>query len=350
MIEYAQITQSYEAIFVKLSDIQNSLQNRTAEGAQLPKTNLGDRFRELALLDDCFYQDLEMGGRYVDAYRDVSSRPLRISLHTHEFYELILFQSCPPMEYLVGAERFQVRPGDLLVIPPEVSHCPLLPEDLPQPYIRDVIWFRPDFLRDTACAFNLPPQALTPELLLLRTSGTRWEYLSSIVRLCVAEAERQANCAEVALVGATWTLLAHLSRARSEDQRAARFLQEPELVDRILAYLDTHLSEKITLEDVARQHFVSKSTVVQHFSKKVGLSFYRYVTLRRLLTAKSLIHQGFSLEEAAAQSGFSDYSAFFRAFKKEFHISPKQYLSHLTSASHPIHSPPGQPVPSADSP
>ena len=47
------------------------------------------------------------------------------------------------MEYLVGAERFQVQPGDLLVIPPEVSHCPLLPEDLPQPYIRDVIWFRP---------------------------------------------------------------------------------------------------------------------------------------------------------------------------------------------------------------
>lgn len=55
------------------------------------------------------------------------------------------------------------------------------------------------------------------------------------------------------------------------------------------------------------------------------VSFYRYVTQRRLIAAKSLILQNLPMEDVAVQSGFSDYSSFYRAFKQEFGISPRQY-------------------------
>ena len=57
----------------------------------------------------------------------------------------------------------------------------------------------------------------------------------------------------------------------------------------------------------------------------MGVSVYRYITQRRLIAAKSLIGQKLPLEEISQQVGFSDYSTFYRAFKQEFGISPRQF-------------------------
>ena len=39
----------------------------------------------------------------------------------------------------------------------------------------------------------------------------------------------------------------------------------------------------------------------------------------------------------AAQSGFGDYSAFYRAFRKDYGISPRQYRALREPAQHPQH-------------
>ena len=51
---------------------------------------------------------------------------------------------------------------------------------------------------------------------------------------------------------------------------------------------------------------------------------------RRLIDAKTRIENGQRLEEVAAQTGFSDYSGFYRAFRNEYGISPRQYrVNHM---------------------
>ena len=98
--------------------------------------------------------------------------------------------------------------------------------------------------------------------------------------------------------------------------------QEAEMDSR---YVDTHLAEKITLEDIARKFLVSQSTISQTFRQKMGISFYRYVTQRRLIAAKTEILAGCQLESLYETMGFSDYSTFYRAFRREYGISPSQY-------------------------
>jgi AraC-like DNA-binding protein len=89
--------------------------------------------------------------------------------------------------------------------------------------------------------------------------------------------------------------------------------------------VESHLAERITLENTARRFWVSQSTITQTFRERMGVSFYRCVIQRRLIAAKSLIEQGVQLEDVGRQVGFTDYSTFYRAFKKEFGISPRQY-------------------------
>ena len=57
----------------------------------------------------------------------------------------------------------------------------------------------------------------------------------------------------------------------------------------------------------------------------MDVSFYRYVTQRRVIAAKVLILNGEPLESIGEQVGFVDYSTFYRAFRQAFSISPMQF-------------------------
>ena len=79
------------------------------------------------------------------------------------------------------------------------------------------------------------------------------------------------------------------------------------------------------MADTAQRFYVSESKIGQTFREQMGVSFHRCVTQRRLIAAKNLIAEGVGLEQLCEQVGFSDYSTFYRAFKQEFGISPRQY-------------------------
>ena len=271
------------------------------------------------------YQELEMESQYVDTHRDSSYSNALVTLHSHSFFEILCCRNTCGAEYMVGSNRYRLQKGDIILIPPGVSHRPLLPKNMIEPYTRDVLWLSPEFLHVLKNYFPQDDLHQITETHLLRTAGTQWEFLTEKFRQGVAEAERQDIGWEVSVVANTMQLMVQLRRAVMDRTAGLMKAEQPELLDRVMAYIEAHLAEKITLSDVARQFFVSESTVSQLFRKKMGVSFYRCVTQRRLIAAKSLILEGVILELVAAQTGFSDYSSFYRAFKGEFGISPRQF-------------------------
>ena len=281
-----------------------------------------------------FYQDQEMTCRYAETHQDVSFSDSRINLHSHDFYEFLFCHSASDVEYLVGAERYRLQKGDVVLIPPGVSHRPLLPEHMAEPYRRDVLWIHPDLIDQLELLVSPQERMNAQESRLLRTAGTRWEFLGELFRHGVREFEGQEPGWEEIVLGNTLQILVYLRRAVRDRTAAPLKAEKPELLDQVLAYIEEHLSEKITLEDIAKHFWVSQSTISQTFRNKLGVSFYRCVTQRRLIAAKNLIIEGTPLESVGRKVGFSDYSSFYRAFKQEFGISPRQYRKMQDTAEH----------------
>ena len=285
---------------------------------------LHERMRQLGLDPEVLYQELEMTSPLVDTHRDISWSNAHMQLHSHTFYELLYCCNDCGAEYLVGERRYRLRQGDVIIVPPGISHRPLLPEKMETPYERYVLWFSSAFLEQY---IRIAPESAGREIRagLLRTGGTGRESIGRAFLTGVLESERRLDGWETAVVGNTISLLTQISRAA--DDRSARALEaeEPELLDRILAHVEEHYREELSIGAVAERFYVSPSTVSHLCKQKLGTSFHRLVTQRRLIGAKSLIDRGVPLEEAGRQVGFRDHSGFYRAFRQEYGISPRQY-------------------------
>ena len=144
-------------------------------------------------------------------------------------------------------------------------------------------------------------------------------------RAGVQESYNHAPGWQAAVCGNTLQLLVQTARARAGEHALRPQAERQELLDALLVYIENHLQDRITLADTARRFLVSESSVNQLFRKRMKVSFYRFVTQRRLIAAKVLLQDGLPAEQISAQVGFGDYSSFYRAFKREYGISPAEY-------------------------
>lgn len=306
----------------ELRKLANSLPDPHSPEAQ---SQLQTLIQTLGLDLNALYQELEMTSRFVDTHRDTSFSNAQVQLHSHTFFELLYCSSSGGTEYLVGSERYRLQRGDIIFVPPGISHRPLLPEHMEEPYSRYVLWLSQNFIENYAQLFPYPFSDKQAHVGMLRTAGTKWEHLGDLFRSGVQEAERQIDGWEAAVVGNTMILLTQIKRAT--DERSVRVMkaENPELIDQITALIEGKYATHFTIGDLSKQLYVSNSTISHLFKQKMGVSFYRYVTQRRLIAAKPLIEKGTPLEDVCLQVGFADYSGFYRAFKQEYGISPRQY-------------------------
>ena len=281
--------------------------------------------RELGMDPGSFYQELEMTSPYVDTHQDMSYANAQLSLHSHAFWELLYCRSSDRVEYLIGSDRYLLQRGDVVMVPPGVSHRPILPDRMEEPYVRDVLWISSEFVGTLARLFPDESSVYRDHNTPIRTAGTRWEGIGKLFRSSVQEAEKAAPGWELAVMGNTMLILSQLKRAYIERSAGVLKTEKRELLDELTAYIETNYQKALSLGDLARRFYVSESTISHLFKKRMGVSLYRYVTQRRLIAAKNRILEEVPLEAVAEQVGFVDYSSFYRAFKGEFGISPRHF-------------------------
>jgi AraC family transcriptional regulator len=95
---------------------------------------------------------------------------------------------------------------------------------------------------------------------------------------------------------------------------------------RVLAYIEEHLAEEITVGDLANVACLSVFHFTRAFAATMGVPPHRYVSRRRLESAKAMIATGrASLGEIALDCQFSSQSSFTRAFRRATGMTPAEY-------------------------
>ncbi|WP_439401128.1 AraC family transcriptional regulator [Bradyrhizobium sp. DASA03068] len=93
---------------------------------------------------------------------------------------------------------------------------------------------------------------------------------------------------------------------------------------RALWYIESHLAEPLTLDEIAAISGVSRFHIVRAFAAAVGLPVMRYVRARRLTEAARCLAKGApDILSLALEADYGSHEAFTRAFRDQFGTTPE---------------------------
>jgi AraC family transcriptional regulator len=95
---------------------------------------------------------------------------------------------------------------------------------------------------------------------------------------------------------------------------------------RVRGYIDEHIGERISLDELARQAGVSRFHFARQFRLSTGESPMAYLRRMRIERSKSILQtREATIAEVAAGLGFSDQSHFTRTFGRLVGVSPRSF-------------------------
>ena len=101
---------------------------------------------------------------------------------------------------------------------------------------------------------------------------------------------------------------------------------ESDMVSRVILYLQDHLTEPISVQQLADMVYVSKSYLSRLFKQKTGVSLMDYLNSLRMESAKAmLVASNLNTEEIAYQTGYHSTKFFYRAFRAYTGMSTREY-------------------------
>lgn len=243
--------------------------------------------------------------------------------HFHEFDKVVLFLS-GKVDYIVENQTYALQPWTVLLVKHHMIHKALI--DTNEPYERIILYLdRRYFDRvfpDGQIMECFKLSAQRGNQLLKPTEEQR-----KLLQMLIASYEKAQNTnefgAQVMRDTIIMQMLVVIGRMSSARETTAMPTYDPKIQE-TLSYINENLDKELNVDTLAEHVFLSKYHFMRLFKAQMGSTVHAYIRQKRLLCAARLIREGMSANHAAAKSGFSDYSAFHRAFKESFGVSPGQ--------------------------
>ena len=274
-------------------------------------------------------QYMELPNYEIFYYNDINIDT--IEQHYHPNYELYFFLE-GNVEYKIMDNTYHLQQGDFLIIPPETVHGPQ-EIDRNKPYCRFVLWVSEEFINflnsfiddlEFGIKFSIDNDIYKYHLDYVSYNDIFGNFLD-----LWQEYNENNMFKNTTIINCIITILLKINRIIYENSNMSSKTPKKELYTLVFEYINRNITSDLTLESIANHFFVSKYHVAHIFKDNLGISLHQYVIKKRLNSCRRAIASGEPITSVAEKFGFADYTSFFRAFKKEYGISPKDYQKNM---------------------
>jgi len=259
-------------------------------------------------------------------YQKKSNRVFsELQCHFHRVYEIYYFIS-GDCEILVDSVRYKLTPHSLMLIAPNILHGIQVNSDAD--YVRTCLYLRGDELIPERkylleSVMHKHTRNLGRDVYYENTEAYHLDELFLNLKKLEGKPKEIQDMLEPIY---TEALLAQIFLLCNELRPSTENYGVPSKINEVADYINAHLTENLSLDEIADNFFISKNYLNQSFKKNTGSTVMEFVRLKRVLLAKSLMLKGASAIDAAMQVGFADYSSFYRAYVKYMYNGPREDL------------------------
>ena len=257
--------------------------------------------------------------------------------NSHTYYEFYFLIS-GSVTYVIDGQEYNPKSGDVILICPGQEHEVFIHNTQGQSYERYVLWLSLPFLERLSSEktnllipfknslFQSPHLSVMPDMKVMLNTILERLFASSVSQEYGADLMNNYYIVE---------LLVHIAKIKlfQKDYYFEKYMLQLKggnlLLANVLSYIDEHIYETIHVEDITSQFFVSRSHLNKVFSENMGIPLHQFIVRKKLFLAKQDLMNGVPMGEICCKYEFGNYSSFYRAFKLEFGISPREMQKKL---------------------
>lgn len=247
-------------------------------------------------------------------------------MHAHEMMEIFCFIS-GDAQFLVEGNAYKLHAGDIMIMRPAETHMMQIKADVP--YERVAIHFSQGYIEKLCPGSSERLRAFFDrkigEANLYSPNDFRSEHIKSCL-ISMAENCPLLNDPERYLFVNLLSVLEEIDIAfetKGLQNMSSETLRAEELSRKLVEYINRNLYKELSVKKLSETFFISTAQLNRIFKRSTGSSVWEYILVKRLLEARRRIKSGEPSSKVCYLCGFGDYSAFYRAYRSKFGISPK---------------------------
>ena len=257
------------------------------------------------------------GEAIIDHMRMHVKRSSTNRIHNHPYAELVIVDK-GDIVYTAGGRIKRVGDKSLLYNPPGAIHNPFV--QYSRLYERYKIKFYPsDIIGALQTSDEILKIMSSPLIKEIGDSEHEEIYLAA---RRLFSGRRNGDSLPLGIEVKTAILYLITAAYFSEERMSGC---ERQYIDDVTEYISSHIGDKLTAEELASRHFVSKSKLNYDFKAYSNMTINEYVTLTRIERAKELLSLGRSVSSVAQECGFSSPSYFIKVFADTVGETPLKY-------------------------